>query len=133
MRRFNKKNSRINDPTRDITKLAGAAIVLGVLVVLGWLTMDIQGKQVTKEIDALDREHTKLSKEREREEKRWASKKTRENLAVTLKEHGLLMNFPNPQTQVVYTDQTGRIMPGQASVAHITKALDKNDPKASSH
>ena len=125
MRRYNTRNSKMNDPTGSIAKLAVAVVVFGVCVALGWLTIDIKSKQITKEVDDIAKEYAKLSKEHGREAERWAAKKTRENLEATLLAHGQAMRHPNPETQVVYLDEAGRTIPRQASVAHITKILDK--------
>ena len=125
MRRYNTKNSKMNDPTGIITKLMVGVIVGGVCVALGWLTIDIKNKQITKEVDDIEREYTKLSKEHEREAKRWKAQMTRENLDAMIARNLLTMRHPNPETQVVYLNATGRTISGQPSVLHITKVLEK--------
>ena len=133
MGRYNTKNSRMDDPTKSITRLAISAVVVGGSVMLGWLFIDNNSKQITKEIDALETTYEKLSDDRRRENELWETKLIPENLKDILKRHGLLMAHPNPRNQVVYTDETGRIIPGQTSVGHIIMALDKTGARVSTH
>ena len=131
MARYNTKNSRMDDPTKSFLKLIIAVVVGAVSWALGWLVLDNNSQQVTKEIDVLETAYGKLSDDRRRESELWEAKLTPENLKSILKRHGLLMAHPNPRNQVVYMDETGRIIPGQTSVGHIILALDRAGARVS--
>jgi hypothetical protein len=75
-------------------------IVLLATVAVAYLVMDHKCTQYGQQIKELEQRYTALDNEQIREESRWNSMKTPEQIEAMLLRHGLLMGYARPE-QVV--------------------------------
>ncbi len=110
--------------TRHYSSLSGiTALVAGLLMMLLVATMvyyfvDSKCNQLSQSIGREKNRLAQLEKERKRESARWEQMKTRTGLDEALRRHGLAMTFARPD-QIVRIDASGKVVPGQISVAKI--------------
>jgi len=101
------------------------AILLLVILALGYMSIADKNKALLNEIREQQRELDRLYKEHTREEARWNAMKSAERLESSMRAHGIDMDLPQPN-QVVRMGTDGNPVDGQVSVAYLRKLISGN-------
>lgn len=91
--------------------------VAGILVVIFNQLASTGCTQLMKRLADADARLAACEGELERAVARWDAMKSSDNLDRALLKRGLAMYYPNPNSQIIKLDASGRPLPGQNSVA----------------
>ena len=108
---------------KKMSVVAGLSVKIGAVMVMlfAWGILYVLATSSCTQLSTTIREKERLLAKLEDEQKRqsaaWDRMKTNESLETALLRHGISMKTPNPATQVVRMDASGRPYSGQISVA----------------
>lgn len=115
MRKNRKRSKKMSVSASRSMHFAAVIMMLFVMVIVNMLASS-RCDQMLKAIGEKENLLARLEKDRERESGRWDQLNTCDNLDRILPRLGMSMKYPRAE-QIVRMDGTGRVVPGQMSVA----------------
>lgn len=115
--RRNRKLTKRYSSLYTYTACAAGFLMTLLIVMMVYYFVDSKCNQLSQSIGREKNRLAQLEKERKREQARWEQMKT-PGLDEALRRHGLAMTVARPE-QVVRIDASGKVVPGQISVATI--------------
>jgi len=115
MRKNRKRSKKMSVSASRSMHFAAVIMMLFVMVIVNMLASS-RCDQMLKAIGEKENLLARLEKDRERESGRWDQLNTCDNLDRILPRLGMSMKYPRAE-QIVRLDGSGRVVPGQMSVA----------------